>query len=117
LSSENRCDQYIFFIFEIFFFILFFVPIKVINDAIAITLFKTTAKFVGRSMGAADFFIAIIDFFVIFIGSALIGYVMGLMSAWFFKTVDLSRYRVILVSVFVGMVYIPFLLSGISFGL
>lgn len=63
-------------------------------------------------MGAADFFIAIVDFFVIFIGSGLIGYVMGLMSAWFFKTVDLSRYRVILVSVFVGMVYIPFLLSG-----
>lgn len=84
---------------------------SVINDAIAITLFKTTSKFVGYDIGAADVFIAIIDFFIIFLGSAVIGYLFGLLSAWLFKTVDLSRYRLVLVSVFVANVYVPFLFA------
>ncbi|CAE7539301.1 SLC9A8, partial [Symbiodinium microadriaticum] len=34
-----------------------------------------------------------------------------MLSAWVFKVVDLSKHRLLLVSLFVGMVYIPFLLS------
>jgi solute carrier family 9 (sodium/hydrogen exchanger), member 8 len=85
---------------------------QVMNDAVAITLFRTTGKFVGVSIGADEFFIALVDFVLSFAGSVIIGYVLGLFSAWIFKTVDMSHHRLVLVSVFVGMVYIPFFLAG-----
>lgn len=82
------------------------------NDAVAITLFRTTGKFVGVQIGAEEGFIAFVDFVLSFVGSVIIGYVLGLFSAWIFKTIDMSHHRLVLVSVFVGMVYIPFFLAG-----
>lgn len=81
------------------------------NDAVAITLFRTTGKFVGVQIGAEEGFIAFVDFVLSFVGSVIIGYVLGLFSAWIFKTIDMSHHRLVLVSVFVGMVYIPFFLA------
>lgn len=81
------------------------------NDAVAITLFRTTGKFVGVQIGAEEGFIALVDFVLSFAGSVAIGYVLGLFSAWIFKVVDMSHHRLVLVSVFVGMVYIPFFLA------
>ena len=82
------------------------------NDAVAITLFRSTGKFVGISIGAEEGIIAFIDFVISFVGSLLIGYFLGLFSAWIFKVVDMSHHRIVLVSVFVGMVYVPFFLAG-----
>mmetsp|Transcript_23901 Transcript_23901/g.24496 ORF Transcript_23901/g.24496 Transcript_23901/m.24496 type:complete len:590 (-) Transcript_23901:340-2109(-) len=84
---------------------------SVMNDAVAITLFRTTGKFVGVQIGAEEGFIAFVDFVLSFVGSVIIGYVLGLFSAWIFKTIDMSHHRLVLVSVFVGMVYIPFFLA------
>jgi hypothetical protein len=87
------------------------------NDAVAITLFRTTGKFVGMSIGAEEFFTALVDFVLSFAGSVIIGYALGIFSAWIFKTVDMSHHRLVLVSVFVGMVYIPFFLAGLLLSL
>jgi len=55
--------------------------------------------------------VAIVDFIVMWIGSLVIGYVLGLASAWIFKVVDMSHYRLLLVALFVCLIYMPFLLS------
>eukprot|EP00602_Paraphysomonas_sp_CaronLab_P002759 CAMPEP_0185025184 /NCGR_PEP_ID=MMETSP1103-20130426/8241_1 /TAXON_ID=36769 /ORGANISM="Paraphysomonas bandaiensis, Strain Caron Lab Isolate" /LENGTH=601 /DNA_ID=CAMNT_0027558333 /DNA_START=54 /DNA_END=1856 /DNA_ORIENTATION=- len=84
---------------------------SVMNDAVAITLFRTTGKFVGIPIGIEEGLIAFVDFVISFVASLIIGYVLGLFSAWIFKKVDMSHHRIVLVSVFVGMVYIPFFLA------
>ena len=80
----------------------------------AITLFKTTSEYIGREITYEDGLIAFADFIIKCAGSILIGYGLGVLFAWVFKVVDLSKHRLLLVSLFVGMVYIPFLLSGKS---
>jgi NhaP-type Na+/H+ or K+/H+ antiporter len=82
------------------------------NDAVAITLFRSTGKFIGMPIGAEETFVACVDFVLSFVGSLIIGYVLGLFSAWIFKSVDMGHHRLVLVSVFVGMVYVPFFLAG-----
>eukprot|EP01041_Mallomonas_annulata_P006584 gene6584-13318_t len=54
---------------------------SVLNDAIGIVLFKTTSKYIGLDIGPEDTLIAIIDFCICFVGSCVIGYSMGLLSA------------------------------------
>jgi sodium/hydrogen exchanger 8 len=88
---------------------------SVMNDAVAITLFRTTSKFVGVPMGGADGVIAFIDFLISLVASTLIGYILGLFSAYVFKIVDMREHRVGLVAVFVCMVYFPFFLCGMIF--
>ncbi|CAE7813885.1 SLC9A8, partial [Symbiodinium microadriaticum] len=68
----------------------------VMNDAVAITLFRSTGKFVGISIGAEEGVIAFIDFVVSFVTSVIIGYSLGLFSAWIFKTIDMSHHRLVL---------------------
>ena len=46
---------------------------SVINDAVGIVLFKTFSKFVGYSFNAKNLGLAIADFIVIFLGSAIVG--------------------------------------------
>ena len=84
---------------------------SILNDAVAITLFKTTSKYIGAEITAEDGLIAVADFVITCIGSTLIGYLLGLFFAWIFKVIDFSKHRLLLVSLFVAMVYIPFLLS------
>lgn len=84
---------------------------SVLNDAVAITLFKTTSKYIGAPITHTDGLIAFADFIINCIGSTVIGYGLGLFFAWIFKVIDFSKHRLLLVSLFVGMVYIPFLLS------
>ena len=78
---------------------------------VAITLFKTTSKYIGAEITATDGLIAFADFIINCLGSSLIGYFLGLFFAWIFKVIDFSKHRLLLVSLFVAMVYIPFLLS------
>ena len=86
---------------------------QVLNDAVAITLFKTTSKYVGSHISYEDGLIAFADFIINCVGSTLVGFCLGMLSAWVFKVVDLTHHRLMLVSLFVGMVYVPFLLSGL----
>jgi NhaP-type Na+/H+ or K+/H+ antiporter len=85
---------------------------SVMNDAVAITLFRTTGKYVGLEIGTEEGIIAFIDFVVSFVGSVLIGYGLGLFSVWLFKKVDMNHHNHILVTIFVGTVYSPFFLAG-----
>lgn len=88
---------------------------SVMNDAVAITLFRTTAKFVGVPMTGEDGIIAFVDFMISLVASTFIGYVLGIASAYLFKVVDMKEHRVGLVAVFTCTVYVPFFLSGINF--
>jgi NhaP-type Na+/H+ or K+/H+ antiporter len=84
---------------------------SVMNDAVAITLFRTTGKYVGLEIGAEEGVVAFLDFVISFVGSVIIGYGLGLFSAWMFKKVDMNHHNHILVTIFVGTVYIPFFLA------
>lgn len=84
---------------------------SVMNDAVAITLFRTTGKYVGLEIGPEEGVVAFLDFVISFVGSVVIGYGLGLISAWMFKKVDMNHHNHILVSIFVGSVYIPFFLA------
>ena len=86
--------------------------IQVLNDAIGIVLFKTTSKYIGYDIGPGDTVAAIVDFCICLLGSCIIGYVMGLLSAYIFKKVDFHGDKLALVAAFVSLVYIPFFLSG-----
>lgn len=84
---------------------------SVLNDAVAITLFKTTSKYIGDEITHYHGLVAFADFVITCVGSTVIGYFMGLIFAWIFKVIDFSQHRLLLVTLFVAMVYIPFLLS------
>ena len=84
---------------------------SVMNDAVAITLFRTTGKYVGLEIGVEEGLVAFCDFVISFVGSVIIGYGLGLVSAWLFKKVDMNHHNHVLVAVFVGSVYIPFFLA------
>lgn len=87
---------------------------SVLNDAIGISLFDTTAEFVGQEMTMEAVLEAIAIFVMIFTISCLIGYGSGILSAGLFKAVDLSHHPVVMMTAFVAIVYIPFLISGLS---
>jgi sodium/hydrogen exchanger 3 len=84
---------------------------SVLNDAVSITLFKTMSTYIGETITLEDGLYAFLDFVISIIGSTLIGFGLGMLFAWIFKVVDLSKHRLLLVSLFTGMIYIPFLLS------
>jgi NhaP-type Na+/H+ or K+/H+ antiporter len=86
---------------------------SVLNDAIGISLFDTTAHFVGKEMTVDAIFEAIGIFLMTFSLSCLIGYASGVLTAGLLKAVNLSHHPLILMTVFVSMVYVPFLISGL----
>ncbi len=57
----------------------------VLNDAVAIVLFRTVSFFLERPVSAGSVFLAIGQFVLIFGGSTLIGVAVGLWSALLFK--------------------------------
>lgn len=84
---------------------------SVLNDAVSITLFKTMSKYIGQEVTYIDGFVALLDFAISCVGSTIIGLVLGMFFAWIFKVVDMTKHRLLLVSLFTGMIYAPFLLS------
>jgi sodium/hydrogen exchanger 8 len=84
---------------------------SVLNDAIAITLFKVSSKFVGYNMKSRDVYICLINFIICFISSCAIGYTSGILLALMYKSVNFKYSNIAAVSVFVTTVYIPFFLS------
>ena len=74
---------------------------SVLNDAVAIVLSRTLITFAdpdgdgpleGAAVDSASILGAVQSFFVIFVGSTIIGIIYGLLSAWIFKKLDLRRH-------------------------
>lgn len=84
---------------------------SVLNDAIAITVFRVTSKFVGYDMRLADVLTCSINFVIVFVASCGVGYIFGIVSALLFRLVDFRHHKLATVAVFVSVVYIPFFLS------
>ena len=82
-----------------------------LNDAIAITVFKVSSKFIGYEMTSADMLQCVINFWIILIGSCIIGYALGLLTALLYRLVDFKNHRLPAVALFVSTVYIPFFLA------
>jgi len=89
---------------------------SVLNDALAIVLFYSFGKFVSMNeendIGAAlkKFFI---DLFTNFVGSSALGGFGGAFAALLFKQIDMRQNRLVEISVYVLLVYIPFLIAEI----
>ena len=89
---------------------------SVLNDALAIVLFYSFGKFVSfneeNDIGAAlkKF---LIDLFTNFVGSSVLGGFGGACAALLFKQIDMRQNRLVEISVYVLLVYIPFLIAEI----
>ena len=89
---------------------------SVLNDALAIVLFYSFGKFVSidaeNDIGAAikKF---LIDLFSNFVGSSVLGGFGGACAALLFKQIDMRQNRLVEISVYVLLVYIPFLIAEI----
>ena len=88
---------------------------SVLNDAIAITIFKVATSYVSLGpMSGADVGAFVGKFLVMFLGSCVIGYSSGIITALLFKyfpSLHLSNLTVI--CIFISTVYLPFLLAGV----
>ncbi|KAL0478010.1 vacuolar protein sorting protein VPS44 [Acrasis kona] len=93
---------------------------SIVNDAVAIVLFKTFEGFKHAVDSSTEYLVLVgfIQFFYVSIGSVLLGIVMSLLSALFFKHVAVRKYPALELIFFVIFVYGPYLaalpyLSGI----
>jgi NhaP-type Na+/H+ or K+/H+ antiporter len=76
---------------------------SVINDAVGVVLFNTFGKFVGYSHGIATVGIAIADFLLIFIGSFVIGYLVGCCAGLGSKYVNFHGNKLVEMSTYMLM--------------
>lgn len=64
-------------------------------------------------MESHDILYCFVNFWICFIGSCLIGYFLGVMTALLYKHVEFKNHKLAAISLFVSTVYIPFLLSEV----
>jgi NhaP-type Na+/H+ or K+/H+ antiporter len=89
-----------------------------LNDGVAIVLFKTLADMLADAedvsplTAAYDFFL---DFTIEAIGSPLLGIVFSFLAALVFKHVDFRGQRIIELSLYMLLMYVPFVLAEISY--
>ena len=86
---------------------------SILNDAISITIFKVTSRFIGHEMNWSEILFCFMNFWISFVGSCFIGYIMGIMIALLYKYIDFSHHRLSAVSLFLSTVYIPFFLAEV----
>jgi len=90
---------------------------SVLNDALAIVLFYSFGKFVSISNEENDVGAALkkflVDLFLNFVGSSVLGTFGGACAGFLFKQIDMRQNRLVEISVYVLLVYIPFLISEI----
>ena len=88
---------------------------SVVNDAVGLVLFQTFAKFVERDNGAGKIVMGVGEFFFGFfmdsVGSPVLGLLCGCGAAYLFKRVDMRRNTLIELSVYVMIMYVPFLMA------
>lgn len=81
---------------------------SVLNDAVAIVLYRTFSKQIGSS--GSHWFTSLFDFFRIFIGSGVLGALSGAGSALILKHTNLFRSPSLEMSIFLVMAYFPYFL-------
>lgn len=90
---------------------------SVLNDAVGLVLFNAFSNFVNLDNGAGKVATGVGEFVVGFlydsIGSPVLGLLCGCASALFFKHVDMRNNRLLELSVYVLIMYVPFLLAGV----
>jgi NhaP-type Na+/H+ or K+/H+ antiporter len=88
---------------------------SVLNDAVGLVLFKAFGKFVSKDIQAgqvaAEMGKFFLDFTVDAICSPVLGLVCGCGAALVFKHVDLRKNRLLELSLYVLIMYVPFLLA------
>ena len=89
---------------------------QVFNDAVAVALFQALTSFRGGGRGAAGAargaLAVLVSFSISFVGSAVLGLGAGLVSAWLFKSVDFEDKKLVIVAVYIGLIFVPYLLAG-----
>lgn len=88
---------------------------SVLNDAVGLVLFDAFSKFVVRDNGAGKVVIGVGEFIFGFlydsIGSPVLGLLFGCGAALLFKHVDMRSNRLLELSVYMLIMYVPFLLA------
>jgi NhaP-type Na+/H+ or K+/H+ antiporter len=88
---------------------------SVLNDAVGLVLFKAFAKFVTKDNKvekvAVEIFKFILGFTLDAVGSPILGLVCGCGAALLFKHVDMRKNRLLELSLYVLIMYVPFLLA------
>ena len=89
---------------------------SVLNDAVAIVLYRTLVNFLSRAISAGSILLAIGEFVLIFLGSTLIGVIIGLWSALLFKWTRMYSHVLLEGSLMVLFAYSSYLLAdGLDF--
>ncbi|GKY91560.1 sodium/hydrogen exchanger 8 [Mayamaea pseudoterrestris] len=86
-----------------------------LNDAVGLVLFKAFAKFVVPENGAGkiitSFGTFIFSFMLDAVGSPILGVLCGCLAALLFKYVDMRTNRLLELSLYILIMYVPFLLA------
>lgn len=83
---------------------------SILNDSICIILFNTAAKYVGYSMTTVDISLCILQFFISFLGSTLIGYGIGILIATLYRHINFLEDSITSIGVLLSIIYLPFFL-------
>jgi sodium/hydrogen exchanger 8 len=90
---------------------------SVINDAVGLVLFNAFAKFVQRDNGfgevAVGIFTFLIDFTIAFVGSSVLGVILGILAALLLKYIDMRTTPLLELSLYLLIMYVPYLLAEI----
>jgi len=84
---------------------------SLLNDSASIVMYETILRFMSREIDAQNVVVAIGDFFVIFVGSILVGVGSALLATLFFKHVRVKEYPMLEVSLFVVFSLTPYFLA------
>jgi sodium/hydrogen exchanger 8 len=85
---------------------------SVLNDAVAITAFRVTARMIGATQFSyLDGIACVVNFFILVAGSSIIGYGVAVIVAFLFRHLHFGRNKVVPISVVICTMYIPFFLT------
>jgi len=88
---------------------------SVLNDAVAIVMYRTVLQFTTDPFSARTFFLAIAQFCIIFAGSCFVGTVVALVCALFFKHTQFFNYPYLETAVLLLFAYASYLIpEGMS---
>mmetsp|Transcript_14248 Transcript_14248/g.34130 ORF Transcript_14248/g.34130 Transcript_14248/m.34130 type:complete len:691 (-) Transcript_14248:755-2827(-) len=88
---------------------------SVLNDAVGLVLFNAFKDFVAKTNDAGKVAVDVSEFVTGFlydsVASPALGLLLGLITAWLFKVVDMRSSHLLELSLFVLIMYVPFLVA------